>query len=176
MIETLRFLRTVWVHEALGDTFRFDDEGWRDRLDTAIEVDNGVRSTIKSVLQKWTAERHFGLEKYFEYLRHALTGGTDDQVGLAASRNVWRIRQRRAGRRRWYWVRIWRSSSIRCRSVVTTKPSSRCYPRHKPRAARRGNWQQPQGGVSLFGWSDANDERRAKIRCQSAWFKRSYLA
>ena len=85
VIETLRFLRTVWLYEALGDTFRFDDEGWRDRLDTAIEVDDGVRSTIKSVLQKWTAERHFGLEKYFEYLRHVLTEGTDDQVGLAAS-------------------------------------------------------------------------------------------
>jgi proteasome component ECM29 len=85
VIETLRFLRTVWLHEALGDTFRFDDEGWRDRLDTAIEVDDGFRSTIKSVLQKWTAERYVGLEKYFVYLRHVLTGGTDNQVGLAAS-------------------------------------------------------------------------------------------
>src|SRR5271168_201715 len=85
VIETVRFLRTVWLHETLGDTFKIDDEGWRDRLDTAIEVDDGVRSTIKSVLQKWTAERHVGLEKYFEYLRHVLTRGTDDQVGLAAS-------------------------------------------------------------------------------------------
>ena len=85
VVETLRFLRTVWLQEALGDGFRFDDEGWRDRLDTAVEVDDGVRSTIKSVLRKWTYDRHVGLEKYFAYLRHVLTTGTDDQVGLAAS-------------------------------------------------------------------------------------------
>ena len=85
VIETLRFLRMVWLHEALGDTFRFDDEGWRDRLDTAVEVNDGVRSLIKSILQQWTHERNVGLEKYFEYLRHVLTTGTEDQVGLAAS-------------------------------------------------------------------------------------------
>jgi len=85
VVETLRFLRTVWLHEALRESFKFDDEGWRNRLDTAVEVDDAVRSTIKSILQKWTQGRHVGLERYFAYLRHVLTTGTDDQVGLAAS-------------------------------------------------------------------------------------------
>src|SRR5947207_4288141 len=51
--ETLRFLRTVWLHEALRDTFKFDEEEWRDRLDTAVEVDDVVRKSVKSVLRKW---------------------------------------------------------------------------------------------------------------------------
>ena len=85
VIETLRYLRVVWLHEALGDTFQFDDEGWRDRLDTSVEVDDGVRNSIKLVLRKWTQERHSGLEKYFEYLRHVLINGNDEQIAVAAS-------------------------------------------------------------------------------------------
>ena len=85
VIETLRYLRTVWLHEALGDAFRFDDEGWKDRLDTSVEVDDGIRNSIKVVLRQWTQERHPGLEKYFEYLRRVLTSGNDEQISVAAS-------------------------------------------------------------------------------------------
>jgi proteasome component ECM29 len=82
--ETLRFLRVVFLHEVLGDTFRFDDEGWRDRLDTTVEVDETARSTIRDVLRTWTTERHPGLEKYFEFLRRGLSSQHDEQIRLSA--------------------------------------------------------------------------------------------
>lgn len=85
IVETMRYLRVIWLHEALGETFHFDDEGWRDGLDTAVEVDDMVRSTCKSVLQQWTRERHAGLEAYFQYLRHVMTAGNDEQIGVAVS-------------------------------------------------------------------------------------------
>jgi proteasome component ECM29 len=85
VVETLRFLRIAWLHEALGDAFKFDEEEWRDRLDTAIEVDDVVRNSIKLVLRKWTQERHSGLERYFEYLRYTLANGNDEQVSVAAA-------------------------------------------------------------------------------------------
>ena len=54
-------------------------------LDTAVEVNNVVRNSIKLVLRKWTQERHSGLEKYFDYLRHILANGNDEQISVAAS-------------------------------------------------------------------------------------------
>jgi proteasome component ECM29 len=85
VVETLRFLRIAWLHEALGDSFKFDDEGWRDRLDTSVEVDESARQLIGTALRKWAQVRHPGLEKHFEYLRHALSSGNDEQVGVAAT-------------------------------------------------------------------------------------------
>lgn len=85
VIETLRYLRMVWLHEVLGDTFKFDDEGWRDRLDTAVEVDEIVRRKIRESLPRLTTQRDSGLEKYFEYLRRTLGSGNDEQVAVAAS-------------------------------------------------------------------------------------------
>src|SRR6202022_415049 len=80
VVETLRFLRVVFLHEALGSTFDFDDEGWRDRLDTAVEVDETIRPKIQNVLRTWTTDRHAGLEKYFEFLRLGLSSSHDEQI------------------------------------------------------------------------------------------------
>jgi len=85
IVETMRYLRVVWLHEALGGTFHFDDEGWRDRLDAAVELDDTIRSLCKPVLQKWARDRHPGLEKYFQYLRHVMTTGNEEQIGVAVS-------------------------------------------------------------------------------------------
>ena len=74
------------------------------------------------------------------------------RVGLAASQNAWRIRQRREGWRRWLWVRScesWRSSSIRCRNVVTTKLSFRCSPHHKRAPNERGTGSTARGDTPI---------------------------
>jgi proteasome component ECM29 len=85
VVETMRYLRLLWLHDALGETFHFDDEGWRDRLDTSLEVDETVRDVCKPVLQTWIRERHPGLERYFQYLRHVMATGNDDQIGVSVS-------------------------------------------------------------------------------------------
>lgn len=85
IVETLRFLRMIWLHEALGDTFRFDDENWRDRLEAAVDVDDTTRSKIKAFLNNWTANHNPALEKYFEYLRRVLRTGNEEQLVLSAN-------------------------------------------------------------------------------------------
>jgi proteasome component ECM29 len=85
VVETLRFLRTVWLHEALEDTFRFDDENWRDRLEAAVEVDDSTRSKIKAFLSNWMADHNSALDKYFGYLRQILSTGNEDQLVLSAN-------------------------------------------------------------------------------------------
>jgi hypothetical protein len=85
VVETIRFLRMIWLHEALGEKFRFDDENWRDRLDALVEADDVTRSTIKSFLENWTINRNTTLEKYFEYLRQVLRTGNEDQVLVSAN-------------------------------------------------------------------------------------------
>lgn len=85
VIETLRYLRTVLLHEVLANSVKFDDEGWRDQLDTAVEVDETVRTMVRNVFRKWAQEHRPGLENYFKYLRHVLTTGNDEEIGLAVS-------------------------------------------------------------------------------------------
>ena len=85
VVDTIRFLRMIWLHEALGQTFRFDDENWRDRLDALVEADDATRGKIKSFLESWTINRNATLEKYFEYLRQVLRSGNEDQVLLSAN-------------------------------------------------------------------------------------------
>jgi hypothetical protein len=85
VIELLRYLRMVWLHEVLHDSVKFDDEGWRDRLDNLIEVDESVRTKMHSVLQKWSVDRHYGLELYVMYLRRILFSGIDDPVAVSVT-------------------------------------------------------------------------------------------
>ena len=85
VIETLRYLRVIMLHEILSVNFKFDNESWRDRLDTAVGVDETVRSRIRQVLHEWTMGRHAALEKYFDYLRRVLSSGNDEQIAVAAT-------------------------------------------------------------------------------------------
>jgi len=83
--ETLRYLRMVLLHEALGNSIKWDEEGWRDRLDTSVEVDETVRNTIKTTLQKWLGERHPGLETYFRYLKESLKTQNDEILATSTT-------------------------------------------------------------------------------------------
>ena len=83
--ETLRFLRLVWLHEALGDTFKFDDENWRDRLEAAVEVDDATRSKIKAFLNAKMVDHDPTFEKYFTYLRQVLSTENEDELVLSAN-------------------------------------------------------------------------------------------
>jgi proteasome component ECM29 len=82
VVETLKFLRVVMLQEILGARVSFDHEAWRDRLDTAIEVDETFRTQISDALGQWATEKHIGLELYFDYLRRIL-GSEKEQIAVA---------------------------------------------------------------------------------------------